>query len=510
MLEKIDLSRTVKKEVYKQGLKEKSAELGLLQRSLKAAGVPVIILFEGLDAAGKGTQINRLIQALDPRGFDVYAGSKPTEEELMRPFLWRFWTLTPEKGRIAVFDRSWYRKVLIDRFDKVTKKKELPEAYQDIKSFEKQLSDDGTVIIKLFLYISREEQKKRFKKLEDSKETAWRVSERDWQRNREYDRYLQINEEMLEKTDAEYAPWTIIEATDKDYAALKILNCVTDRLAEELEQITAKKNVAASPETSVDGEASRDGKRYKNGVLSGMDLSKRLPREEYKEKLDKLQKRLEFLHSEIYRLRIPVVLGFEGWDAGGKGGAIKRLTSHLDPRGYQVCPTASPNDIEKKHHYLWRFWNHVPKAGHIAIFDRTWYGRVMVERIEGFCTEEEWKRAYQEINEMEAHMANAGAVILKFWMQIDKDEQERRFKERMEIPEKQWKITDEDWRNREKWDQYEVAVNEMLVRTSTTYAPWIVVEGNDKLYARVKVLQTVVDALEAKIRQVKEEKKETE
>lgn len=510
MLEKIDLSRTVKKEVYKQRQKEKSAELGLLQRSLKAAGVPVIILFEGLDAAGKGTQINRLIQSLDPRGFDVYAGSKPTEEELMRPFLWRFWTLTPEKGRIAVFDRSWYRKVLIDRFDKVTKKKELPEAYQDIKSFEKQLSDDGTVIIKLFLHISKEEQKKRFKKLEDSKETAWRVSGRDWQRNQEYDKYLQINEEMLEKTDTEYAPWTIIEATDKDYAALKILTCVTDRLAEELESLNAKKAVQSSLKATGGDDDSQNGSRYKNGVLSGIDLNRKLSRKEYKEKLDKLQNRLEFLHSEIYRLRIPVVLGFEGWDAGGKGGAIKRLTSHLDPRGYQVCPTASPNDIEKKHHYLWRFWNHVPKAGHIAIFDRTWYGRVMVERIEGFCTGEEWRRAYQEINEMEAHMANAGAVILKFWMQIDKDEQERRFKERMEIPEKQWKITDEDWRNREKWDQYEVAVNEMLVRNSTTYAPWIVVEGNDKLYARIKVLQTVVDALEETIRRVKEDKKETE
>ncbi len=203
-----------------------------------------------------------------------------------------------------------------------------------------------------------------------------------------------------------------------------------------------------------------------------------------------------------------MVIGFEGWDAGGKGGAIRRLTSHLDPRGYQVNPTASPNDIEKVHHYLWRFWNNVPKAGHIAIFDRTWYGRVMVERIEGFCTEAEWKRAYQEINEMEAHMANSGAVVMKFWLHIDKDEQERRFKERMENPAKQWKITDEDWRNREKWDLYEEAVNEMLIRTSTTYAPWIVVEGNDKYYARVKVVRTVVDALEKKIKEVKKAKKE--
>ena len=287
---------------------------------------------------------------------------------------------------------------------------------------------------------------------------------------------------------------TIIEALDKDYAALKIITTVIDRMAYELEK---KKAAAGREEKPVPGAR----ERFKNGVLSGIDLSKRLTDEEYKEKLKMLQKRLSELHSEIYRLRIPVVIGFEGWDAGGKGGAIKRLTSHLDPRGYRVNPTASPNDIEKVHHYLWRFWNNVPKAGHIAIFDRTWYGRVMVERIEGFCTEAEWKRAYQEINEMESHMANFGAVVLKFWLHIDKDEQERRFKERQENPAKQWKITDEDWRNRAKWDAYEEAVNEMLVRTSTTYAPWIVVEGNDKHFARVKVLETVVDALEKKIKE---------
>lgn len=503
MLEKIDLSRTVEKEVYKQVQKEEGARLGQLQRWLKDAGIPVIILFEGMGAAGKGTQINRLIQSLDPRGFDVYASNRETEEEAMRPFLWRFWTLTPENGRIAVFDRSWYRKVLIDRFDKETKKKEIQVAFEDIRSFEKQLSDGGAVIIKLFLYISKEEQKKRFKKLEESRETSWRVTDGDWARNRDYDRYLKINEEMLEKTDVEYAPWTIIEATDRSYAAMKVLKTVTDRLEEALREKAARKALKEQKKSM--GSALGVESCFQNGVLSGVDLTKSLTREEYKAQIDALQKKLELLHSELYRLRIPVVLGFEGWDAGGKGGAIKRLTSHLDPRGYQVCPTAAPNDIEKKHHYLWRFWNKVPKAGHIAIFDRTWYGRVMVERIEGFCSEEGWKRAYQEINEMEAHMANSGAVILKFWLHIDKDEQERRFKERMETPEKQWKITDEDWRNREKWDQYEQAVNEMLVRTSTTYAPWIVVEGNCKYYARVKVLQTVVDALEAKIRQVKED-----
>ena len=398
-----------------------------------------------------------------------------------------------------------------DRFEGRTAKKELAEAFRDICSFEKQLTDSKAVIIKLFLYISREEQKKRFKKLEESGETAWRVTKEDWKRNEDYDRYLKINEEMLERTDTEYAPWTIIEATDKSYGAMKILKTVTetleDALAKMAEEERLKEEKKKSAETLLKaGENPAENSRYQNGVLSGIDLSKTMTREAYKKEIDRLQKKLELLHSELYRLRIPVVLGFEGWDAGGKGGAIRRLTSHLDPRGYQVCPTAAPNDVEKKHHYLWRFWNRMPKAGHIAIFDRTWYGRVMVERIEGFCREEEWRRAYQEINEMESHLVNAGAVVLKFWLQIDKDEQKRRFEERMRIPEKQWKITDEDWRNREKWDQYELAVNEMLVRTSTTYAPWIVVEGNCKYYARVKVLRTVVEALEKKIAQVKQEK----
>lgn len=500
MLEKIDLSKKADKAVYKQVMSEEGERLSLLQRECKAAGIPVMIVFEGMGAAGKGVQINRLIQFLDPRGFSVYASNQSNEEERYRPFLWRFWTKTPAKGRIAIFDRSWYRRVQIDRFSNETTEEELADAYQDILSFEKQLSDDGTVIIKLFLHISKEEQKKRFKKLEESRETAWRVTKQDWERNKEFHRYLKINEEMLENTETEYAPWTIIEAADKDYAAMKILSAVSSRLAYELQKRKQKSE-------EVQGEAVQiPADKFQNGVLSGINPDKQMDRDEYKKRMNQLQKRLGILHGELYRLRIPVVLGFEGWDAGGKGGAIKRLTSHLDPRGYQVNPTASPNDIEKVHHYLWRFWNNVPKAGHIAIFDRTWYGRVMVERIEGFCTEAEWKRAYQEINEMESHMANYGTVVLKFWLHIDKDEQERRFKERMETPSKQWKITDEDWRNREKWDQYEEAVNEMLVRTSTTYAPWIVVEGNCKYYARVKVLETVVEALEAKIREVKKKK----
>lgn len=501
MLEKIDLSKSMKSQKAKEIYEEQSKKLSALQRECKEAKIPVMIIFEGLGAAGKGTQINKLIQALDPRGFHVFSIGKETEEEKLHPFLWRFWVKTPEKGRIAIFDRSWYRRVLSDRFDKLVEEKEMPNAFSDIQFFEKQLTEDGMVIIKLFLYISKKEQKKRFQNLLDSKETAWRVTKDDLKRNEEYEKYLDMNEEMLKNTDTENAPWTIIESTDKDYAYAKIITSVVNRLEEALQN---HKNIAQLQEKIKENMADMPKDRteenyFKAGALSKIDLTKSLEQQDYKEELERLQKRLRLLHNDIYRMRIPVVLAFEGWDAAGKGGVIKRLTSALDPRGYAVYPTASPNDIEKMHHYLWRFWNNVPKAGHISIFDRTWYGRVMVERIEGFCSEIEWKRAYQEINEMEEHLANSGAAILKFWMHIDKEEQKRRFQERMDNPEKQWKITEEDWRNREKWDLYEEAVDEMLIRTSTSYAPWVIVEGNSKYYARIKVLKTVVKTLEEAI-----------
>ena len=517
MLEKVDLTKKISKEEYKEKMPQLEARLGRLQRECKALGIPVLIVFEGFGAAGKGLQIGRLIQSMDPRGFEVYPIKNETEEERMHPFMWRFWTKTPARGRVAIFDGSWYRRVLIDRFEKRTKNKDLPATFHSINSFEEQLAEDGNLIIKLFLDIDKKEQKKRFDKLAKNKETAWRVSQGDRERNARYDEYAAMMEDMLFKTDTDYAPWTIIEAMDRRFATVKIYTTVIKAMADQIELVKAQneKKAAAKAEkeaAAADGkepdlfgeiarEAGDDMKDLQVSILSRADLSLSYTREEYREKLDKLQKKLEKLHGELYRRRIPVILGFEGWDAGGKGGAIKRLTAKMDPRGYVVNPTASPNDIEKAHHYLWRFWRAMPKDGHVAIFDRTWYGRVMVERIEGFCTAEEWKRAYKEINDMEKDLYDAGAVVIKFWMHIDKDEQERRFKERQENPEKQWKITDEDWRNREKWDQYEEAVNEMLMRTSTDYAPWVVVEGNDKYYARVKVLKTVVDAIEERLKE---------
>lgn len=496
MLEKIDLTKKIDKDEYKKRVPGLRQRLGELQRLCRQLDIPVMIVFEGYDAAGKGVQIGRLIKCLDPRGFHVYAVKKETEEERMRPFMWRFWAKMPANGNISIFDSSWYRKVLIERFEKEMKDGDAENAFRSIQAFERQITDGGMVLIKLFLDIDKKEQKKRFKKLEGSKETEWRVTKADWKRNEEFARYEALNEEMLQRTDNDFAPWNIIEAVDKRFAEVKILDTVIRILEAQVKKVQKEKleGKDEEPEEIKPTE-------FQASTLSKADLTRAYTEKEYEEKLKMLQKKMELFHNELYRRRIPVVLGFEGWDAGGKGGAIKRLTEKMDPRGFVVNTTCAPNDIEKVHHYLWRFWNTMPKAGHIAIYDRTWYGRVMVERIEGFCTETEWKRAYREINDMEKDLADAGAIVLKFWMHIDKEEQARRFHARQENPEKQWKITEEDWRNREKWEQYEEAVDEMLIRTSTPYAPWIVVEGNDKYYARIKVLETVVNAIEERLKE---------
>ncbi|MGN0298630.1 MAG: polyphosphate:AMP phosphotransferase [Lachnospiraceae bacterium] len=492
MLEHIDLTKSMKKKEFSELMETLAPQLALLQRQAKAANIPVTIIFEGFDFAGKGKLINRLISCFDPRGFEVCTTKTETEEEKMHPFLWRFWKRLPARGRIAVFDNSWYRSVLSSAFDHDTPKEKIERHYREINAFEKQLSDDGMVIIKFFLVISEKEQKTRMKTLLASEDTQWRVSDAMKKRVKGHEKYAQLAEKMFGGTSTSYAPWYTIEATDHPYAAAKIISTVTTVMANALAAKEAAPKPVINPQI--------DTATYRTAVLSSIDLDKSLTDEEYKEKKKELQKKLSILHNKIYNQRIPVVLVFEGWDAGGKGGAIKRLTEALDPRGYVVNPVASPNATERAYHYLWRFWTKFPKDGHIAIFDRSWYGRVMVERLEGFCSQDEWQRAYQEMNEMEAGLVGHGTVVLKFWMHIDKDEQERRFKERQETPDKQWKITDEDWRNREKWDSYEVAVDEMLLKTSTPNAPWIIVEANDKHYARIKVLETVVAALEKAVK----------
>jgi polyphosphate kinase 2 (PPK2 family) len=502
MLEKINLSKKLNKAEYKQLIDPLEIKLGALQRAAKDKNVPVIIVFEGWGAAGKGTMINKLILSLDPRGYVVHTTIAPNEEERLRPFLWRFWQRLPERGRMAIFDRSWYRRVLVGRVDKTVKKRDWQAGYGQIKSFERQLTDDGAVIIKFFLHISKKEQKKRFERLEHDSATAWRVTKADWRHNKQYPAYVSAIEEMLAKTDSDFAPWTIVEAHDRRFATVKIFQRVVDMIETKLAAIDAEAKAAKTAKarhTKAPGGRPVYLEKLGSSILEEADLSLSLGRAEYERALKKYQQRIGELQQRAYMHRLPVVIVYSGWDAAGKGGNIKRLVQGMDPRGYQVIPIAAPNDIEKAHHYLWRFWTKMPKAGHVAIFDRSWYGRVMVERVEGFCSEEEWKRAYQEINEMEEQWVQFGCVLVKLWIHIDQKEQLKRFKQRQVDPHKNWKITEEDWRNRKKWNLYKQAVDEMLYRTSTNYAPWTIVESNCKWYARIKALKKVTSEIERKL-----------
>jgi polyphosphate kinase 2 (PPK2 family) len=494
MLTEMDLTVKLSKEEHKHLMPDWELKIGELQRRAKDLKLPVILVFEGWGASGKGTMINKLILPLDPRGFKVYTILPPNEEERMRPFLWRFWIKTPAKGRIAIFDRSWYRRVLVERIDEAVSEKEWNSAYQEINSFERQLAEDGNIIIKFWLHISKKEQAKRFRKLEADPSTSWRVTREDWKHHKQYDKYLQAVEEMLEKTNTYYAPWTIVESTNQRFATAKIFETTVRALENKIREIAESKETAQPVRKAAHKSPPKPGKVH-TSLLDKVDLGKTMSKEEYEKKLDQHQREIRDIEYEIYKKRVPVVILYEGWDAAGKGGNIKRLTCNLDPRGYEVTPISAPNDIEKAHHYLWRFWNNLPKAGHITIFDRTWYGRVLVERIEGFCSEHEWKKAYQEINEMEQMLTSFGTVLVKFWVHISKEEQLRRFQERENDPNKKWKITEEDYRNREKWDFYYEAVDEMLIKTSTTYAPWTIVESNSKYYSRIKALKTVIDAV---------------
>jgi polyphosphate:AMP phosphotransferase len=495
MLEKVDLSQSIDKSEYQERIQSLRLSIGELQRKIHELSIPVTLVFEGWGAAGKGTLINSLILSMDPRGFNVHSTQPPTEEEIMRPFLWRFWTKTPDRGRIAIFDRSWYGRVLTERVEGIVKNNALPAAFEAINAFERQLTDDGAVILKFFLHISKKEQKKRFEKLEANAFTSWRVTKEDWRHHRQYGLYVAAIEEMLEKTGTAHAPWTIVEARDQRFATIKCFSVVVETLQRAVDDaLQARKSSGPAKRTS------RNLLKKINGsVLDKADLSLEISESAYEKKMARCQEKIWELEHEAYRKRLPVLIMFEGWDAAGKGGAIKRLAQGMDPRGYEVVPFAAPNDIEKRHQYLWRFWTKFPKAGHIAIFDRSWYGRLLVERVEGFCREDEWQRAYTEINETEAQCADFGMVILKFWLHIDKNEQLKRFKAREGDPNRRWKITEEDWRNRKKWNAYKQAIDEMIIRTDTPHAPWTIVEATSKLYARIKVLDTVIQAMERRL-----------
>ena len=469
----------------RERVRTEQSKLSTYGMKIKEAKLPVMVIFEGWGSSGKGSAIANVIKNIDPRFFQVATMDKPaTPDELRKPFLYRYFIEIPEAGKFKFYDSFWMNEVTRDRIEGRLNDEEYEKRIRSINVTERQLTDNGYLVMKFFFHISRKEQKKRLQGLLADKNTRWRVSDADLQENKHYDKYLAVYDKYLKDTDRSQAPWYIIDASNRKWAELQVLSYLNLGIE------TAMKNQSLAVPILQNTFPLKH-----MPLLSEVALDKSLTDEEYKERLDELQAELHDLHNKLYRKKIPVVIAYEGWDAAGKGGNIKRITGALDPRGYTVHPIASPEPHEKARHYLWRFWNRLPKTGHIAIFDRTWYGRVMVERLEGFCSENDWQRAYNEMNEFEKELADWGAVVIKFWVQIDNQTQLDRFTDRQNTPEKQWKITDEDWRNRDKWDLYEDAVNEMLQKTSTTYAPWYILESVDKKYARIKALEIVIDSI---------------
>ena len=491
MFEVAELGHKISKAEYHAQIPDLRIGLLKAQEALKAANFPVIILVSGVDGAGKGETVNLLNEWLDPRYVRTFAFGPMSDEERERPQFWRFWRALPPKGRIGLYVGSWYSQPIASRVHEEYNDAELDGHLLRIRNFEKELADDGALIIKFWLHLSKDAQKKRLKALEDNPDTAWQVTNQDHLHLKLYDKFRSIAERTLRDTSTGDAPWIIIEGTDPRYRGLTVGKHILNRINERL-----RLHEMTSSEKSIPGSDVLPVVAQPLTLLSHLDLSKSLAKKTYKSRLKKLQSQLSMLIREAHNRKISSVLVLEGWDAGGKGGIIRRIVPAMDARNYQVIPIAAPTDEERAHHYLWRFWRHIPRAGQVTIYDRSWYGRVLVERVEGFAHPHEWMRAYAEINDFEEQLTEHDTVLLKYWVHIDRDEQMRRFKEREKIPYKQYKLTEEDYRNREKWDEYEHAVNDMVERTSTEYAPWTLIEGNDKRYARIKALEVFCERLE--------------
>lgn len=583
MLETVDFNvEPLSKEDYKPAYDGLMQELILLQQRVRQEGKPgVVVLFEGWGGAGKGSRISDLMYNLDARATTVHV-TKDIDEEGLKKFAGRkygvtgfypdmseFWEALGERGSTTIFDRGWYTTAVErDLFDTYGSKiseseaKELEAAlvkssdsaanargdfHNDVLgnyrqyayNFERMLVADGYVVVKFFVHVTEEMREKRIQKLYDDPSTRWRVSEFKYRHTKDYKREYVVYDRLLEGSNFDFAPWTLVNGEDKRRANLLIAQTLVDAIERALDQApdaaaeaaakAALKNSASQMMPEGEGQAAEEQQPDADAVRAQAEVMAKeqqslapksskfiimagypqidhdspkpsLDEEEYRVALKREQKRLAQLENEMYQKRVPLILMFEGWDAAGKGGAIKRVAQALDARAYTIFPSPAPTKPELAHPHLWRYWTRLPKAGHVGIYDRSWYGRVLVERIEGFASTDEWARAYDEINEFEYELVQWGALLLKFWVDVTPDEQLARFKSREADPARQWKITDEDWRNRDKYPQYKAAVNDMFRLTSTTYAPWVLLDSNDKLYARVKVLQTVNDALEARLR----------
>ena len=498
MFRTAELRRKLPKQDYHQQVPQLREELLTVQMELRKADFPVIVVFAGVDGAGKGETVNQLHEWLDSRWLVARAFSEPSDEERDRPEYWRFWRELPSKGRMALFLSSWYSMPILDHVYGHIGLAEFDERLERIKAFEKTLADDGALILKFWMHLSREAQKDRLRKLEKNPLLHWRISKRDWQHWELYDQFMAAAERTIMKTSTGLAPWKIIEGYDERYRSIAVATIIRDAIRFRLDE-AGKVSIGSNGDASARSKpaATEVSDSPPVTILSRLDMSKTLAKSDYEADLKRYQAKLNQLQRAAREHKVSTILVFEGWDAAGKGGSIRRITAALDARDYQVIQIAAPTDEEAAHNYLWRFWRHIPRAGKVTIYDRSWYGRVLVERIEGFAGTREWQRAYAEINDFEAQLVEGGIVLLQFWLHITSDEQLCRFKEREQISYKAWKLTEEDWRNRERWADYEMAVNDMIERTSTRQAPWTLVEANDKRYARIAVLRMLCERLEA-------------
>jgi len=483
MLEAAELGHTLPQEKYDAGLPRLRSQLLETHFALRSRKFSVIVIISGADGAGKGELVQRLNEWLDPRGVETHAFWEASDEERERPPYWRFWRAMPGAGRIGIFFGSWYTDPIISRVLGGTKTRRLDTALDRIREFETMLTDGGTVLVKLWLHLPKKEQKKRLKKLEKE----GRIAPDDWKHFKLYNQFTKTSERVLRLTDTKAAPWQVLEATDRRYREFTAGKILLDAIRRRLDAAPAKPVAITAKKMAV---------KSADSILDHVDLGQKLTEAEYVRQLETQQRKLGRLAWAAHEKKRSMVLVFEGWDAAGKGSSIRRVTQAMDPRLYRVVGIAAPNDEERAHHYLWRFWRRLPRAGFATLFDRSWYGRVLVERVEGFAPPEDWGRAYHEINDFEEQMAGHGIVLAKFWVHLSPAEQLRRFKEREHVAYKQYKITDEDWRNRKRWPDYKLAVDDMVAKCSTEFAPWTVVAGNDKKFARVQILKTIVHRLE--------------
>lgn len=491
MFETANLDHKISKATYRRH--ERRLREALLQAQydlLHDGKFAVLILIAGVDGAGKGETVNLLNEWMDPRHIEVSGFPPPSDEEQSRPRLWRFWRALPPKGKIGVFFGAWHTMPILERAAGDMSSSAFSQRIGEILRFEKMLADEGVLLLKFWFHLSKAQQKKRMTALEKNPETRWRVTKEDWKRFRRYDTFAKVSEPFLRKTSTPEAPWRIVPGVDPNYRALTVGRQILAALRSRIDMPASRRGPArASMPPPIDGL----------NVIRALDLDQKIAKKEYDRALEKWQGRLNRLSRDPRFKQAAAVCVFEGNDAAGKGGAIRRVTRALDARFYKTVSVAAPSEEERAQPYLWRFWRHVPKRGFFTIFDRSWYGRVLVERVENLVTEADWFRAYTEINDFEQELTRHGIVVVKFWLAIDKDEQLKRFQAREKTPFKKFKITDDDWRNRKKWAAYESAVCDMVDRTSTSIAPWTLVEANDKPFARIKVLKTLVQTIEARL-----------